>query len=104
MGQLEYRSLRFEQELMERENFQGVVVMNFTDADVPYTRITKHKHFVKAESPVTVINREYSKACKDGREPYYPANDERNTAICRKHEEVATVLSNFVFEGRIGTY
>ena len=102
-GALKYRSLRFEEEILPRENFQGVSVMNFTSLEVPYTRITEHKHFTKQKSPVTVISREYPTPWQHGEEPYYPINDEENGAIYKKYAALAE-SSGVIFGGRLGTY
>lgn len=104
-GTLEYRSLRFEEELLEKESYQGIPVMNFTSADIPYTRITEHKHFLPQEgNPLTIISREYSQIWTQNMEPYYPVNDERNEKICSKYLEKAGTLKNVLFGGRLGTY
>ena len=103
-GELEYRSLRFETERLEEENFQGNAVVNYTGHEVPYTRIIEHKHFERAESPVTYITREYPAAWKRGDEPYYPVNDERNNALYEKYRALAKNESDVIFGGRLGQY
>ena len=104
LGALEYRSLRFETETLSTENYQGVSVMNYTAADVPYTRITEHKHFLQQESKHTIISREYPQAWRPGVEPYYPVNDERNTSLLKKYKELAEAEPNMFFGGRLGMY
>ncbi len=104
-GALEYRSLRFEEEVLEKESYQGIPVMNFTSVDIPYTRITEHKHFLpKYGNPFTIISREYPQSWMRGVEPYYPVNDEKNETICSKYLEKAKTLTNVLFGGRLGTY
>lgn len=103
-GALEYRSLRFEEEELPIENFQGVAGMNYTAADVPYTRITEHKHFLKTKSPVTIISREYPRTWKPGLEPYYPVNDEKNSQLYEAYCTMAREVPDVIFGGRLGTY
>ena len=103
-GPLEYRSVRFETEILDKENYQGVALMNFTDRDVPYTRIIEHKHFAFGTQPKTVISREYSLEWKLGDEPYYPINDEKNLSVYTKYKEKAQSLKNVYFGGRLGMY
>lgn len=103
-GALEYRSVRFETEVLDKENYQGVAVMNFTDADTPYTRIIEHKHFVFGNQPKTVISREYSAAWENGMEPYYPVNDEKNQALYAQYAELAEREPNTLFGGRLAEY
>lgn len=104
LGHLEYRSLRFETEKLECENYQGNAVVNYTAADVPYTRIIEHKHFTFGHQPVTVITREYSSEWKPGEEPYYPVNDVRNSELYREYQELAEKESSLIFGGRLGQY
>lgn len=104
LGTLEYRSLRFVEERLDTANYQGTAVMNYTAAEVPYTRITEHKHFVKAKSPVTVISREFPQGWREGREPYYPVNDEKNDRLYRQYVEAAKEEPGVIFGGRLGTY
>lgn len=80
-GHLDFRSLYFEQELLDIDNYQGNAVINYTDADIPYTRIIEHKHFEFGTQPKTVITREYPISWQEGADPYYPINDERNTTL-----------------------
>lgn len=108
-GELEYRSLRFETETLEKTNFQGNAVINYTDAETPYTRIIEHKHFEPEnkdamEKPVTIITREYPAAWKQGDEPYYAVNDERNSALYAKYRELADKQNKVIFGGRLGMY
>ena len=103
-GVLEYRSLRFEQEILDMENYQGNAVVNYTDAETPYTRIIEHKHFEFGAQPKTVITREYSKEWKAGDEPYYPVNNDRNTQIYQRYKVLADREQNVLFGGRLGTY
>ncbi len=103
-GALEYRSVRFETEVLDQENYQGVAVMNFTDTDTPYTRIIEHKHFVFGNQPKTVISREYSAAWERGMEPYYPVNDEKNQALYAKYAALAEKEENTLFGGRLAEY
>ena len=103
-GALEYRRVRFETEVLETSNYQGVAVVNYTDRAVPYTRIIEHKHFAFGGQEKTVISREYSAEWKVGEDPYYPIGDEKNQALYRKYRERAVALSNVYFGGRLGTY
>lgn len=108
-GHLEYRTVRFETERLEEENYQGNAVVNYTDREVPYTRIIEHKHFepeAEAENPknYTVISREYSTEWKPGMEPYYPVNDEKNNELYRKYRELADKEKKVIFGGRLGRY
>ena len=103
-GHLEYRTLRFEHERIDCENFQGVAVMNFTDAETPYTRIVEHKHFSGAKTPHTVITREYPAAWTPGCEPYYPVNDARNDALYAKYRALADAEPRTTFGGRLAEY
>ena len=105
-GRLEYRSLRFETEVLETGNYQGAACMNFTDSDTPYTRRIEHKHFTfgSGNPEKTVITREYPQAWRPGEERYYPINDKRNMAIYRQYAEKAKLEKNVLFGGRLGTY
>ena len=103
-GELEYRSLRFETEVLDEENYQGNAVVNYTEYEVPYTRIIEHKHFEYGTQEKTVITREYPKAWQKGDEPYYPMNDEKNAALYKKYEELAQKEGNVIFGGRLGQY
>ena len=103
-GPLQYRSVRFETEVLDCENYQGNAVVNYTDREVPYTRIIEHKHFEFGKQPKTVISREYSSEWKQGMEPYYPVNNEENNALYEKYRELADTESNVIFGGRLGQY
>lgn len=103
-GPLEYRSLHFEHEQLEMENFQGVAVVNYTDADVPYTRIIEHKHFEFGTQSETVITREYPEAWKLGSEPFYPINDDKNQKLYSQYKELAKSDASISFGGRLGNY
>lgn len=104
-GQLEYRSLRFESELLNEENYQGVAVVNYTDRETPYTRIIEHKHFEYGTQPKTVITREYPSDWQEGMEPYYPVNDEKNQALFQQYAALAAQDSGRVlFGGRLAEY
>lgn len=105
LGTLEYRSLKFENEIIEGvKNYQGVAVVNYTDSKTPYTRIIEHKHFEFGEQEDTVITREYPKTWKIGDEAYYPVNDERNNELYEKYVELAKKEENVIFGGRLGSY
>ncbi|QKF06683.1 UDP-galactopyranose mutase [Berryella wangjianweii] len=104
LGPLEYRSLRFEHETLDVDNYQGVAVMNFNDADTPYTRIIEHKHFAFGTQPVTVVSREYPAGWQPGDDPYYPINDRRNAALYARYRERADAQSRVRFGGRLGEY
>ncbi len=104
LGALEYRSLRFESERIECENWQGNAVVNYTEREVPFTRIIEHKHFEYGTQPTTIITREYPANWERGDEPYYPLNDERNSALYEKYVELAKQEGNVVFAGRLGGY
>ena len=103
-GKLEYRTVRFESEVLDEPNYQGVAVMNYTDRETPYTRVIEHKHFAFGTQPKTVVTREYSTAWQDGMEPYYPVNDERNGALYAKYETLAKNEKNTLFGGRLAEY
>lgn len=103
-GRLEYRTVTFEQETLNTPNYQGVAVMNYTDADTPYTRIIEHKHFEFGAQEKTVISKEYSSEWKDDSEPYYPINNERNTALYQQYKALADKEENVIFGGRLAEY
>ena len=103
-GELEYRSLRFETQKLECENFQGNAVVNYTDSKTPYTRIIEHKHFEFGKQSVTYITKEYPAAWKRGDEPYYAMNDEKNNALYAKYSELAQKQNKVIFGGRLGMY
>ncbi len=104
LGALQYRSVRFETEVLDEDNFQGNAVVNYTDREVPYTRIIEHKHFEFGNQPKTVISREYSAEWKPGIEPYYPVNDEKNSALYAEYKKLADACGNVIFGGRLGQY
>lgn len=104
LGHLEYRSVRFETEELDMPNYQGNAVVNYTDRDVPYTRIIEHKHFEFGQQPTTIISREYSAEWKPGMEPYYPVNDEKNNALFEQYRELAKKEPGVIFGGRLGNY
>ncbi|MCR4847955.1 MAG: UDP-galactopyranose mutase [Bacteroidales bacterium] len=108
-GRLQYRTVRFEQEVLDVPNFQGNAVVNYTDREVPYTRIIEHKHFecfgqAVYDNTKTVISREYSVEFSDGMEPYYPVNDEKNTALYNQYKALADQEQNVYFGGRLAEY
>ena len=113
-GELEYRSLRFENEVLDTDNFQGNAVVNYTEYEVPYTRIIEHKHFEYGPSlgkiaegkaaQKTIITREYPDTWVQGKEPYYTVNDEKNTALYAKYKKLADNDSKVIFGGRLGQY
>ena len=103
-GVLEYRSVRFEHEKLEMENYQGNAVVNYTEREIPYTRIIEHKHFEFGTQPVTVISKEYPSEWKKGDEPYYPVNDVKNEETVKKYREAAASEKNVIFGGRLGEY
>ena len=103
-GPLEYRSVRFETEVLDTDNYQGNAVVNYTDAETPYTRIIEHKHFEFGTQPKTVISREYSQEWQPGTEPYYPVNDEKNTALYSRYQALADREEKVIFGGRLGQY
>ena len=104
LGALEYRSVRFETEVLDCENYQGNAVVNYTEREVPYTRIIEHKHFEFGKQEKTVISREYSSEWSVGMEPYYPVNDEKNTALFEEYKKLAEKEENVIFGGRLGDY
>ena len=103
-GPLEYRSVRFETEVLKTPNFQGNAVVNYTDRETPYTRIIEHKHFEFGTQPRTVISREYSSEWKLGDEPYYPVNDEKNKSLYEQYKALAEKETHVIFGGRLGEY
>ena len=104
LGCLEYRSVRFETEVLDKPNFQGNAAVNYTDAETPWTRIIEHKWFEFGTQPKTVISREYSAEWKPGDEPYYPVNDEKNSALYARYKELAASENKTIFGGRLGEY
>ena len=103
-GELEYRAVSFETEVLETENYQGNAVVNYTEYEVPYTRIIEHKHFEYGTQAKTVISREYPVTWHKGEEPYYPVNNEKNNLLYQKYEEDALNEKNVIFGGRLGKY
>lgn len=108
-GKLEYRTVRFENEILNTPNYQGLAQINYTDADIPYTRIIEHKHFESFaddvyKNPQTVISREFSVEWTDGMEPYYPINDEKNTNLYKQYEALAQKEDSVIFGGRLAEY
>lgn len=103
-GKLEYRSLRFDNEVLNIPNYQGNAVVNYTEAEVPYTRIIEHKHLEYGTQPKTVITREHSKEYEEGDEPYYPINDARNNELYAKYKALADATPNVIFGGRLAQY
>jgi len=103
-GKLEYRTVRFENEILDTPNFQGNAVVNYTDAEVPWTRIIEHKHFEFGTQPKTVISKEYPVEYACGMEPFYPINDDKNDALYARYKELAAKEKNVVFGGRLADY
>ena len=104
LGNLEYRSVRFETEVLDIPNFQGNAAVNYTDRETPWTRIIEHKWFEFGTQPKTVISREFSSEWKPGDEPYYPVNDERNGALYQEYKKLADAEEKVIFGGRLGEY
>ena len=104
LGELEWRSLRFETEILDEVNHQGNAVVNYTGHEVDYTRVIEHKHFEFGKQPGTVITREYPAEWTEGMEPYYPVNDERNQELYKKYAELAEKEENVIFGGRLAEY
>ena len=104
LGELEYRSLRFENETLDMENYQGNAVVNYTDAETPYTRIIEHKHFEFGNQTKTIITKEHSKTWEKGDEPYYPVNNDRNNHLYKSYKKLADEQGNVIFGGRLGHY
>ena len=104
LGALEYRSVRFETEVLDCENYQGNAVVNYTEREVPYTRIIEHKHFEFGKQEKTVISREYSSEWKDGMEPYYPVNDKENSELYAQYKNLADQEEDVIFGGRLAEY
>lgn len=104
LGALEYRSVRFETEVLDMPNFQGNAAVNYTDSETPWTRIIEHKWFEFGTQPKTVISREYSSEWQPGDEPYYPVNDEKNSALYEQYRKLADAQENVIFGGRLGEY
>ncbi len=103
-GTLQYRSIRFETEVLDIENYQGNAVVNYTDAETPYTRIIEHKHFDFGTQQTTVISKEFSEEWTKDKEPYYPINDQKNTEIYNEYSQLASETEHVIFGGRLGEY
>lgn len=103
-GHLEYRSLRFRHEKMDCRDFQGNAVVNYTEREIPYTRVIEHKHFEFGQQPVTMVTYEYPDSFEIGKEPYYPVNDERNSRIYQAYRNLAEHTPNVLFGGRLAQY
>ena len=103
-GALEYRSLRFETEVLDIPNYQGVAVVNYNEREVPFTRLIEHKHFNFGTQDRTVITREYPAAWEPGMRPYYPVNDEKNQALLQRYQALAATEEQVLFGGRLGHY
>ena len=108
-GKLNYRTVRFEQETIDCPNYQGNAVVNYTEREVPYTRVIEHKHFEMFgaevyETPKTVISKEYSTEWKDGMEPYYPVNDKENSELYAQYKNLADQEEDVIFGGRLAEY
>ena len=103
-GELQYRSLKFETETLNTDNFQGNAVVNYTDYETPYTRIIEHKHFEFGKQPKTVVTKEYPDNWVNGKEPYYPINNDKNNELYEKYKELAEKEENVIFGGRLGQY
>ena len=104
LGTLQYRTVSFETEVLDTDNYQGSAVVNYTEREIPYTRIIEHKHFVFGKQPKTVISKEYPTEWKAGMEPYYPVNDERNGKLYEAYRELAKERPDVIFGGRLGMY
>ncbi len=104
LGELEYRGLKFETELLDSKNYQGNAVVNYTDYETPYTRIIEHKHFEFGTQPKTVVTREYPQKWVRGEEPYYPMNDDKNNGLYEKYKALADKETSVIFGGRLGQY
>ena len=104
LGALQYRSVRFETEVLDCDNYQGNAVVNYTEKEVPFTRIIEHKHFEFGTQEKTVISREYSSEWKVGMEPYYPVNDAKNSGLYEEYKKLAEAEGNVIFGGRLGNY
>lgn len=108
-GKLEYRTVNFETEVLDMPNYQGNAVVNYTEKEVPYTRVIEHKHFEMFGTEVeackkTVISKEYSSEWKEGSEPYYPVNDDKNNSLYLKYKELADKETTVIFGGRLAEY
>ena len=104
LGKLEYRSVKFETEVLDTDNYQGNAVVNYTEREIPFTRIIEHKHFEFGQQPKTVISREYSSEWNEGSEPFYPVNDEKNNALYLQYKTMVDLKKNVIFGGRLAEY
>ena len=104
LGRLEYDSLRFEQEILDKPDFQGQAIIDYCDSETSYTRIIEHKYFTNQKSSKTVITREYSEEWLPGKERYYPIHDEKNNKLYQQYLELAKECPNIIFGGRLGKY
>jgi len=104
LGKLEYRTVRFETEILDTDNYQGNAVVNYTEKEIPFTRIIEHKHFEFGQQPQTVISREYSSEWNEGSEPFYPVNDAKNNALYLQYKKLADTKENIIFGGRLAEY
>jgi UDP-galactopyranose mutase len=104
LGILEYRMVEFEHEKLDTDNYQGNAVVNYTEKEIPYTRIIEHKHFEYGSQPITIISKEYPSEWSKGKEPYYPVNNEKNNALYLKYKRLAEKENNVIFGGRLGEY
>ncbi len=103
-GELEYRSLKFETDILDEENYQGNAVVNYTEYEIPYTRIIEHKHFEYGMQNKTIITREYPDSWNKGKEPYYPINDDKNNSLYQKYKQLSENDNKVLFGGRLGQY
>jgi UDP-galactopyranose mutase len=103
-GKLEYRTVTFKTEILDCENFQGNAVINYTEREVPYTRVIEHKHFEFGAQAKTVLSKEYSSEWKEGREPFYPVNDEKNNTLYQRYKELADKETYIIFGRRLAEY
>ena len=103
-GKLNYRSLKFDHETLDTENYQGNAVVNYNEREVPYTRIIEHKHFEFGTQPKTIITKEYPQEWDDSKEPYYPINDTKNGDLFNKYKKMAQKEENIIFGGRLAEY
>ncbi|MDR0605346.1 MAG: UDP-galactopyranose mutase, partial [Bacteroidales bacterium] len=103
-GNLEYRTVEFETEILDCENYQGNAGVNYTDKEIPYTRVIEHKHFEFGNQPQTVISKEYSSEWREGNEPFYPVNDEKNNRLYSQYKELAEKETDIIFGGRLAEY
>ncbi|AZQ63508.1 UDP-galactopyranose mutase [Flammeovirga pectinis] len=104
LGYLNYRSLRFESETLEQENYQGIAAINYTERNVPYTRIIEHKHFEYGQGPKTIITKEFPQEWDKNKEPYYPINDDKNISLYKKYKDLADQEEQIIFGGRLAEY